>query len=161
MISGLLETRLPNENLQKDLSGHTVPKPKPAQRIKGVSTGSGRDPKILITTVLISAYIWFSISHISIIFEETDVTACRCQPATTIARGPEGNSCIQCSSGSEMTQVPPAEGGHILMGFEMLSVAHFPVFVFSLANMEIRIQGWFCLINYLFKQLSWILISIL
>lgn len=81
MISGLLETRLPNENLQKDLSGHTVPKPKPAQRIKGVSTGSGRDPKILITTVLISAYIWFSISHISIIFEETDVTACRCQPA--------------------------------------------------------------------------------
>lgn len=44
--------------------------------------------------------------------------------------------------------------------FEMLSVAHFPVFVFSLANMEIRIQGWFYLINYLFKHQSCILIMI-
>lgn len=45
--------------------------------------------------------------------------------------------------------------------FEMLSVAHLPVFVFSLANMEIRIPGWFYLINYLFKHQSWILISTL
>lgn len=45
--------------------------------------------------------------------------------------------------------------------FEMLSVAHFPVFVFSLANMEIRIQDWFYLINYLFKHQPRILILIL
>lgn len=61
MITGFLETRLlPDDHLRKDLSGHTVPKPKPPQRIKSVGTGSGRDPRILVTTALKSAHTGFS-----------------------------------------------------------------------------------------------------
>lgn len=113
MISGFLETRLlPDDHLQKDLSGHRVPKPKPARRIKGVPTGSGQDSMILITTVLRSAHTQFITSHISSILREADVTPLQVTTCTTSAHGLEGNSCIQCSSGSEMTQVP--QDGHIL-----------------------------------------------
>lgn len=149
MISGFLETRLlPDDHLQKDLSGHTVPKPKPAQRIKDAPTGSGQDPRILITTVLRSAHTRFSTSNISSTFREAGVAPCRWQPAPPVHMVQRKflhpvQFRLWNDSGTSSWRWTYSHS------FEMLSVAHLQLFVFSLANMEIRIQGWFYLITYL------------
>lgn len=51
-----------------------------------------------------SAPIRFGISHISIFGEAQECSA----------GDPEGNFCIRCGSGSEMTWSPPNEGGFLL-----------------------------------------------
>lgn len=102
----------------------------------------------MITTSVKSAQIRFSTSHISGIFTE----ARECS-----AGGPEGYSCSQRGSGSEMTWGPPNEGGCILTALRHF-LLHSLQCLFSV--LQIWKLGYKADSIYLFKHQSCILILI-